>query len=185
MCTKGELGTGDWGRAENARRDKACARTSHFSFPSSHFLIPILFLLPGCGAVQTAVSNVFSSGPPPAVDAHTVYRLRPACATLAARTTAHGYTILTPQEGGPFEASGVFEGPARLGASVFRYVPPTAGASWELARDATETEDVSVEVSAVDVELPDVRGWLDRYCGALPPGEGEPGEALPRVPARP
>lgn len=140
-------------------------------------------LVSGCGRVSAVVGSVLGGGPPDALDAHAVYRIRPGCPTLAARTVSHGFTILTPREGGPFEAAGVFEGPARVGESVFRYVPPEAGASWELARASAATTEVSVAVAAVGVELPDVRQWMDRFCGALPPGEGEPGEEVPRVPA--
>lgn len=143
-------------------------------------VVLLLVSATGCGPVGAVVSNVLRSGPPAVVDAHTVYRQRPGCATLAARTTSHGYTILTPQEGGPYEISGIFEGPAREGESIFHYVPPALGASWE---DALETAvDVPVEVSAVDVELPDVRLYLDRFCGELPPGVDEAGDAVPRVP---
>jgi hypothetical protein len=138
-------------------------------------------LLSGCSQVSGAVANVFGGGGENVVDAHTVYRLRPGCASLTARTLDHGFTILTPQDGGPFEISGLFEGPAREGESVFRYVPPGEGETWDTVR----ATDVFVEVHAVDVELPDVRVWMDRLCGPLPPGEGEPGQVLPRVPAAP
>lgn len=145
--------------------------------------VGVAVLVSGCGRVGAVVGSVLGAGPPDVLDAHTVYRMRPGCPTLAARTVSHGFTVLTPREGGPYDVAGVFEGPARVGESVFRYVPPEAGASWEIARAEATTAEVSVAVAAVDVELPDVRQWLDRFCGALPPGEGEPGEEVPRVPA--
>ncbi len=141
--------------------------------------------LAGCGRVGAAVANVFSSAPPAAVDAHAVYRMRPGCATVAARTIRHGFTILTPRGGAPVELSGLFEGPARTGESVFRYVPPRVGETWDAARADEATTEVSADVAAVGLDIQDVRPWLDRLCGALPPGEGEPGEAVPRIPASP
>ena len=152
-------------------------------------MLVVCVFVGGCGRVGAAVGGVLGGSGPSVVDAHTVYRTRPGCATVAARTTAHGYTVLTPAGlaagGAAVETSGIFEGPARVGTSVFRYVPPTVGASWEAARDTSATVQVSVSVAAVDVELPDVRAWLDRLCGPVPPGEGEAGEAVPRVPPRP
>ena len=141
--------------------------------------------LTGCGRVGAAVTNVFGSGAPATVDAHSVYRMRPGCATVAARTIRHGFTVLTPRGGAPVELSGLFEGPARTGESVFRYVPPRVGETWEAARADDATTEVSVDVAAVGLDIQDVRTWLDRLCGPLPPGEGEPGEAVPRVPASP
>ena len=148
-------------------------------------MLVVCVLAGGCGRVGAAVGGVLGGSGPGVVDAHTVYRTRPGCATVAARTTAHGYTVLTPAGGTAVETSGIFEGPARVGTSVFRYVPPTVGASWEAARDTSATVQVSVNVAAVGVALPDVRTWLDQLCGPLPPGEGEAGEAVPRVPPRP
>ena len=172
MCTErnvetpGEPGTGKWGNARIA-----------------FALVFVCVFAGGCGRVGAAVGNVFGGAGPGVVDAHTVYRVRPGCATVAARTTAHGYTILTPAGGPVIETSGIFEGPARVGMSVFRYVPPTVGATWEAARDTSATVELSADVAAAGVELPDVRAWLDRFCGPNVPGEA--GEAIPRVPPRP
>lgn len=138
-------------------------------------------VLPGCRRVSQVVGNVLGGGGAGVVDAHTVYRMRPGCPSLAARTVSHGFTVLTPRAPLAVETSGVFEGPARLGESVFRYVPPREGATWDEARGP----DIPVEVHAVDVELPDVRVWMDRLCGPLPAGEGDPGDDVPRVPVPP
>ena len=166
MCTNDLSKSGGW-----TRRVAVCGA------------VAVAALVSGCGRVGAVVGSVLGNGPPDALDAHAVYRMRPDCPTLVARTIRHGFTVLTPRGGGPFEVAGVFEGPARVGESVFRYVPPEGGASWEIARSDASTAEVSVAVAAVDVELPDVRQWLDRQCGPLPPGEGEPGEEVPRVPA--
>lgn len=142
--------------------------------------------LTGCRSVGQAVGRVFGGGPANLLDAHAVYLQRPGCPTVAARTVRHGYSVLTPSdaEGVPLvvEPSGLFEGPALVGTFVFRYVPPHVGETWDGAREAAETTETRVAVAAVDVELPDVRAWLDRFCGPAPPGEGAPGETLPRVP---
>ncbi len=141
--------------------------------------------LTGCRSVSTAVGRVFSSGPANLLDAHAVYLQRPGCPTVVARTHRHGYSVLTPTEPLAVEPAGLFEGPALVGTFVFRYVPPHVGQTWDSAREAAETAETRVSVAAVDVELPDVRAYLDRFCGPLPPGEGESGETIPRVPRTP
>lgn len=140
--------------------------------------------LTGCRSVGQAVGRVFGGGPSNVLDAHAVTLQRPGCPTVVARTVRHGYSVLTPAEPLAVEPAGLFEGPALVGTFVFRYVPPGVGETWDGARAAAETTEMRVAVAAVDVELPDVRVWLDRFCGPLPAGEGEPGEAIPRVPPR-
>ncbi len=148
--------------------------------------------LTGCGGVRQAVGRVLGGGPDTVVDAHAVTLLRPGCTTVAARTIRHGYSVLTPSAGTlsggtplVVEPAGLFEGPALVGTFVFRYVPPHVGETWDEARAAAETTETRVAVAAVDVELPDVRAYLDRFCGPAPPGEGETGEPIPRVPRTP
>ena len=144
--------------------------------------------LSGCGRIGAAVLGGPQGGP---VDAHTVARTRAGCSAVGARTLDHGWTVLSPalapdraavvadSTGAPV-AGGLFEGPVREGAAVFRYLAPGEGESWATARPT----DVPVVVHAVRVDLPDVRVWLDRLCGPLVPGE--PGEAtIPRTPGRP
>lgn len=136
----------------------------------SLFLIP-LFLLAGCGAVRDA----FEPSARGAVDAHVVYRLRPDCATLVARTKDHGYTVMTPLDrvdvpqlsefvGLGVKETGVFEGPVREGRSVFRYVPPAESGRW-----GEGGADVAVDVDAVRLDLPDAHARVVALCGPLPP----------------
>ncbi|HEX9951801.1 MAG TPA: hypothetical protein VGB53_08540 [Rubricoccaceae bacterium] len=150
------------------------------------FVLLALAVMPGCGRVRQTVAGVFGGSGPGVVDAHAVYRVRPGCATVAARTVQHGYSILTPAVA-PVPAvaeAGLFEGPALVGTFVFRYVPPAVGETWDAARADSATVETRVAVAAVDLDLPDVRVWLDRLCGPIPPGEGAPGEAIPRIPGQ-
>ena len=90
-----------------------------------------------------AVQGLFQPVARGAVDAHVVYRLWPGCPTLLARTTEHGYTVMTPLDevdpdgvrtafvGQTYEETGLFEGPVREGQSVFRYIPPAASETWD------------------------------------------------------
>ncbi|MEM1117822.1 MAG: hypothetical protein AAGJ11_15025, partial [Bacteroidota bacterium] len=122
----------------------------------------------GCTTVVDTLAGVFGPGNVgETIDAHVVYRLRPDCETLLARTTANGYTLLTPVEildgsgaanlatardafeGQVYEETGLFEGPVRPGTVVFRYIPPAESESWT-ARSA----DVVATVEAVRLELP-------------------------------
>ena len=133
-----------------------------------------------------AVRGLFAGPAAGAVDAHVVYRLRADCPTLVARTTEHGYTVMTPLDraetaetaafaGLAFEETGLFEGPAREGQSVFRYIAPAESETW----DAGGT-DVVVDVAAVGLDLPAAHARLTALCGPLV--EGEPGADVPRVP---
>ena len=143
--------------------------------------------LSGCG-VGGAVQSLFQPVARGAVDAHVVYRLWPDCEALLARTTEHGYTIMTPLEriapdvqtsfvGQAFEETGLFEGPVREGQSVFRYVPPAASETWDAGG-----EEVSVDVEAIELELPDAHARMVARCGPLP--ESVPGADVPRVPGQ-
>ena len=139
----------------------------------------------GCG-VGGAVRGLFEPAARGAVDAHVVYRLRPDCPTLLARTTEHGYTVMTPLEsadvagvpefvGLAFEETGLFEGPVRVGQSVFRYVPPAQSETWDAGG-----ADVSVEVEAVGLDLPAAHARMVALCGPLP--ADVVGDEVPRVP---
>ena len=126
-----------------------------------------------------------------AVDAHVVYRLRPGCPALLARTINHGYTVLSPREviegevedrqafvGAGVEETGVFEGPVRTGEVVFRYVPPAASDTWDAG-----PVDVAAEVAAVNLTLEGGVARLNAACG--PPDRGEPTDrAVPRLPGQ-
>ena len=136
-----------------------------------------------------AVRGLFEPTARGDVDAHVVYRLRPDCPTLVARTTEHGYTVMTPLErvGAPerdafvglvFEETGLFEGPVREGQSVFRYVPPAESSTWDAGRE----REVVVDVDAVRLDLPAAHSRVVALCGPLV--EGEPGADVPRVPAQ-
>ncbi len=122
-------------------------------------------MAPGCSTVVDTVAAVFGPGDVGGeVDAHVVYRLRPDCPALLARSISHGYTVLTPLgspdvEGVPellgasIEETGVFEGPVRTGEVLFRYVPPSASETWTAG-----PVDVVAEVDAVRLDLDEARG---------------------------
>ncbi|MDT0633152.1 hypothetical protein RQM47_00630 [Rubrivirga sp. S365] len=144
-------------------------------------LIPLL--LAGCGVVRGA----FEPSARGEVDAHVVYRLRPDCPTLLARTTDNGYTVMTPLGrvdvpqrnafvGLGIEETGLFEGPVREGQSVFRYVPPAESGTWDGGG-----ADVTVDVNAVRLDLPAAHARVTDLCGPLPPDVV--GDDVPRVPA--
>ena len=144
----------------------------------------------GCRTVVDSVAGVFAPGAQvgDAVDAHVVYRLRPGCPSLLARTVRHGYTVMTPGQapegienreafvGEGFEETGVFEGPVRQGEVVFRYIPPA-----ESATRRGDPIDVVATVDAVGLTLPQGRERLDALCGREVEGE-TPDPAIPRVP---
>lgn len=119
---------------------------------------------PGCG-----VLTLGRGGGGSALDAHVVYQQRAGCPTLLARTLDHGYTVMTP-EGGPFALTGVFEGPAREGESVFRYTPPNVTPVWP-----GDPAEVRVDVQATGLELPAARGLWASVCG-VPEGADEPSD---------
>ena len=106
---------------------------------------------------------------------------------VAARTIRHGYTVLTPdaRRRSRSRSPGLFEGPALVGTFVFRYVPPRVGETWDAAASRPATTETRVDVAAVDLDLPDVRTWLDRLCGALPAGRGRARRGPPARPGRP
>ena len=144
----------------------------------------------GCSSVVDTVADVFGPGDVGgAVDAHVVYRLRPDCPTLLARSISNGYTVLTPGapaepvEGLPefvgsvIEETGVFEGPVRTGEVVFRYVAPAASQTWSAG-----PVDVVAEVDAVRLDLSAGRLRLVEICGPAPEPL-VPDPAVPRLPA--
>lgn len=143
---------------------------------------------PGCTNVVNAVAGVFGpGGVGETIDAHVVYRLRPDCPLLVARTTDNGYTVLAPLRfldaptpvdatefvGETVEETGLFEGPVRTGEVVFRYVPPAESETWE----APEA-DVVAEVEAVRLTLPEAHALVVAQCGPPP----APPDDVPRVP---
>ncbi|WP_412070328.1 hypothetical protein [Rubrivirga sp. IMCC43871] len=151
----------------------------------------------GCSTVLDTVAGVFGPGEVGGtVDAHVVYRLRPGCPSLLARTIDHGYTVLRPLDaattgipevpefvGGAIEESGVFEGPVRTGEVVFRYIPPAASQTW-----ATGPIDVVAEVDAVELDLVTANRRMLQDCGPPPPPPADtlrvPDPTIPRVPAQ-
>ena len=158
------------------------------------YLVPCALLLAlaasasGCRTVVDTVAAVFGPGDVGgAVDAHVVYRLRPDCPALLARTISSGYTVLTPLgappavEGLPefagtaVEETGVFEGPVRTGEVVFRYVPPAESQTWDAG-----PVDVVAEVDAVRLGLGEGRARLLALCGPEP---SAPDPTIPRLPA--
>ena len=145
----------------------------------------------GCSTVVDTVAAVFGPGEVGGeVDAHVVYRLRPDCPALLARTINHGYTVLTPL-GSPegvstvpellgvaVEETGVFEGPVRTGEVVFRYVPPAASETWDAG-----PIDMVADVDAVRLELDEGSGRIVELCGPLPEPV-VPDATIPRIPGR-
>jgi len=145
----------------------------------------------GCSAVLDGVAAVFGPGDVGnVIDAHVVYRLRPDCPALLARTINHGYTVMTPvgtPEGvdeGPkligeaVEETGVFEGPVRTGEVVFRYVPPAASETWDAG-----PVDLVAEVDAVRLDLEEGSARIEELCGPLPETLA-PDTSIPRIPGR-
>lgn len=144
----------------------------------------------GCRTVVDTLAGVIGPGPGgEVIDAHVVYRLRPDCPTLLARTVDNGYTVLTPTgrletvetvaalDDELFEESGLFEGPVRTGEVVFRYIPPDESGAW-----ATTGVDVVARVEAVRLDLAGGHGRMVEICGPLV--EGEAGDAVPRLPVQ-
>lgn len=143
----------------------------------------------GCRTVVDALAGVVGPDGGEVIDAHVVYRLRPDCPTLLARTVDNGYTILTPTgqletvetvaalEGEAFEETGLFEGPVRTGEVVFRYIPPAASETW----DASPV-DVLATVEAVRLDLETAHARMIEICGPLM--EGEPPDLVPRLPGQ-
>lgn len=136
-------------------------------------LVALCVTASGCGRLLTVGTGTGST-----LDAHVVYAQRPGCPTLLARTLDHGYTVMTPlPPAGPFEQTGVFEGPVRTGESVFRYTPPGETPVW-LERPT----EVGVDVLAVELALPAARDRWATACG-VPEGADGPADAIPRLPA--
>ena len=143
----------------------------------------------GCRSLVDTVAGVFGPGEVGGtVDAHVVYRLRPGCPALLARTLDHGYTVLSPLDapavddrpafvGTSVEETGVFEGPVRTGEVLFRYVPPSQSGTW-----ASGPVDVTADVDAVRLGLEEGAARIDALCGPLPvPLTPDP--TIPRIPA--
>lgn len=153
-------------------------------------LLP-LALFSGCRTVVDTVAGVFSPGEVgETIDAHVVYRLRPDCPTLVARTTRNGYTVLTPTSildddvqqvpefvGAEIEESGLFEGPVRTGEVVFRYIPPAESETWSAGG-----ADVIADVEAIRLGLEDAHDRLVAMCGEEV--EGEASDTVPRIPGQ-
>ena len=161
---RGGRGKGDAGRGRHS--------------PLALCLLPLALLPAGCTSAVNAVAGVFGpGGVGETIDAHVVYRLRPDCPLLVARTTENGYTVLEPLRfldaptpvdaaefvGVPVEETGLFEGPVRTGEVVFRYVPPAESETW----DAPES-DVVAEVEAVRLTLPEAHARVVSRCGPPP-----------------
>ena len=147
----------------------------------------------GCRTIVDTVAGVISPGQVgETIDAHVVYRLRPDCPTLLARTTAHGYTVMRPTRvlgdesvpqvpefvGVRFEESGLFEGPVRTGEVVFRYIPPAESETWQAGG-----LDVVAEVEAVRLDLESARARLVAQCGE-DPGTETLDPTVPRIPGQ-
>ena len=156
------------------RRARATGRAT--ASPPLAFLLVLLAGSTGLAGCD-ALTRLFRGGPAAGVvDAHVVYRLRPDCTTFLARTLRNGYTVMTPQDDA-FQAveTALFEGPVRVGQSIYRYYLPRDTETW--SDDWTE---VSVDAQAVQLSLPDARAALDAICGPLV--EGEPSDDVPRLP---
>ncbi len=136
----------------------------------------LLVTTAGCGVVTFG-----SGGGATTLDAHVVYRLRPGCGTLLARTLDHGYSVLTPLDGTrPFAATGIFEGPVREGESIFRYTPPNVTPVWTEA-----AADLAVDVVAVGLSLEDARALWASACGVPAGADGPADPDVLRLPPSP
>ena len=145
----------------------------------------------GCRTVVDTLAGVLGPrGGGETIDAHVVYRLRPDCPTLLARTVDNGYTVLTPTgrletveavtalDGQAFEETGLFEGPVRTGEVVFRYIAPEESGAW-----ATTGVDVLATVEAVRLDLETAHDRMLEICG--PVLEGMEPDVVPRIPVQP
>ena len=156
-------------------------------------LLAALVASSGCSSIADTVAGVFGPGDVGgAVDAHVVYRLRPDCKALLARSISNGYTVLTPTgalegpvDGVPafavstVEETGVFEGPVRTGEVVFRYIAPAASETWTAG-----PVDVMAEVPAVGLTMAEGSAALLATCGPPPAPEPAPTptDSIPRTP---
>ncbi|MFN3597855.1 MAG: hypothetical protein ACK41D_11360 [Rubricoccaceae bacterium] len=97
--------------------------------------------------------------------AHMVTQARAGCAVVAARTFAEGgHALLTfPEAAAPPQPGDLFEGPVRVGPSVFRFVPADGMDAWR------NGEDVPAEVLAAGLSAEEARAAMDARCGPLPP----------------
>lgn len=115
----------------------------------------------GCGLLRTGPVGT-------TVGAHMIVIAREGCQTAVARTYDRSFAVLSLAETSLFPQRGdLFEGPVRVGQSIFRFVPPDGMDSW---RNAVE---VPVEVIAVDLTPEAAREAFNEACGPpapLPPG---------------
>ena len=125
---------------------------------SSHTLIlalPLLLALclSGCGL------KLFSSGEA-SIAAHSVFLTHPECSTFVAQTLREGMTLVEISGDDYAPAPGdVFEGPARIGPSMFRLFDGTE------ARLADGGRSISLNIVAKNLSPEDAREQLDAACG--------------------
>lgn len=109
--------------------------------------------LSGCGL------TLFSSGQA-SIAAHSVFLTHPGCSTFVAQTLRQGMTLVetTGDEYAPAPGD-VFEGPARIGPSMFRLFDGTE------ARLAEGGRSISLNIVAKNLLPKDAREQLDSACG--------------------
>lgn len=123
------------------------------------FLSPIILplflslLLSGCGL------KLFSGGEAQ-ISVHSVYSTHPGCSAFVAQTLRQGLTLIETSDAAYVPQRGdVFEGPARLGPSVFRMFDGVETRLREGGRN------VSLNVVAKNLALVDAREQLNAACG--------------------
>ena len=110
-------------------------------------------LLSGCGI------SLFSSGEA-SIAAHSVFLTHPGCSTFVAQTLREGMTLVETTGDDYAPAAGdVFEGPARIGPSMFRLFDGTE------ARLAEGGRSISLTIVAKNLSPEDAREQLNEACG--------------------
>jgi len=115
-------------------------------------VLSLSFVASGCGL------SLFSSGEA-SIAAHSVFLLHEGCSTFVAQTLRQGMTLVETADAAYVPAQGdVFEGPARLGPSVFRLFDGTESRLREGGRS------VSLNIVAKNLSPEDARQQLDAAC---------------------
>jgi len=124
------------------------------SFRTLILLLPffLAFPLSGCGL------TLFSSGQA-SIAAHSVFLTHPGCSTFAAQTLREGMTLVETTGDDYAPAAGdVFEGPARIGPSMFRLFDGTE------ARLSDGGRNISLTIVAKNLSPEDARRQLNATC---------------------
>lgn len=121
---------------------------------STSSFLPLLFsiLFSGCGI------SLFSAGEA-SIAAHSVFLTHPGCSTFVAQTLREGMTLVETTGDDYAPAAGdVFEGPARIGPSMFRLFDGTE------AHLAEGGRSISLTIVARNLSPEDAREQLNAAC---------------------